>query len=717
VQKSEDVLTLETMPGDLRGIDKDGLSVQLATFGMMAVELETPSGIELQLGNNQKAQLTFPLTSNFSNSAPENIPMWHLNELSGEWEEEGMAKLVDGNYVGEVSHFSFWNCDASFPVVEIEGVLTDESGLPIPNYYVSIKWDGTYFGGYGLTNSSGVFKGKVPQNAPLTLFVQHCGIVLLEENLGLLSTETDLGTFAISLTNFGKQVSAKLLGCTNSPLVDGYAIIRNGYRPQLMVPDPEGNVTAVVAGCGSPQIIFTGHDPYEMNNTDAIIIPVDNNDQDLGDISVCENLDEFVNFTINDGVLNQISTSDVFLIDNKLVHLNAFDPTTNISFNVQVELSEIGTMDANTFDIRGFDENNNLFENACRESMPSCILNVEFTSTPELGMILTGTATGVMPRDSINPSSGELSEIEAGFRVNVDRVFNTGRIEGQAWVDENENGIREAGELPLKNAYVFVRRADFSSNQLYSDEFPSFQTDENGSYFTEGLMPGEDYIVQFNKSGFYMPVDAFQGSDETVDSDFTIDSNGNFYMSQIITLSDGETVSNIDLGVSIPTVEIFAFSADCSPDAQINFNIQGGVSPFTVELSNGEVINDGSTTFDGLMHGEHTLVVTDALGATDEFTIDIPEFRHRIEGYVWQESIDGTPNVIDQFDEKFVNVEVELINGSGIVATLNTDSNGRYAFVDFPPDDYQIRPIVPSGYELVEDSVGEEWQDSGFKQN
>jgi hypothetical protein len=48
--------------------------------------------------------------------------------------KEGSATKTGSNYVGKVSHFSFWNCDAPFPVVEFEASFVDQAGAPLQNY-------------------------------------------------------------------------------------------------------------------------------------------------------------------------------------------------------------------------------------------------------------------------------------------------------------------------------------------------------------------------------------------------------------------------------------------------------------------------------------------------------------------------------------------------------------------------------------------------------
>ena len=62
-----------SMPGDLRGLNESNEIVQLATFGMMAVELESTNGQKLQLKENVTAQLTFPVPDEILGDAPSEV--------------------------------------------------------------------------------------------------------------------------------------------------------------------------------------------------------------------------------------------------------------------------------------------------------------------------------------------------------------------------------------------------------------------------------------------------------------------------------------------------------------------------------------------------------------------------------------------------------------------------------------------------------------------
>src|SRR5262249_46667295 len=100
----------DIMPGTLRGISANNEETGLQSFGMMAVELTGAGGEKLQLGANKTATLTFPIPAGLQASAPATIPLWSFNDTTGLWKEEGFATKQGTNYVGSVSHFSFWNC-------------------------------------------------------------------------------------------------------------------------------------------------------------------------------------------------------------------------------------------------------------------------------------------------------------------------------------------------------------------------------------------------------------------------------------------------------------------------------------------------------------------------------------------------------------------------------------------------------------------------------
>ena len=101
---------ISPIPGmDARNAAGDG--GVLLSYGMANIELEDGSGNPLQLATGSLAQLTLPIPSSFQVDAPDDIPLWYFDETAGYWREEGIAQRQGESYVGEVAHFTTWNCD------------------------------------------------------------------------------------------------------------------------------------------------------------------------------------------------------------------------------------------------------------------------------------------------------------------------------------------------------------------------------------------------------------------------------------------------------------------------------------------------------------------------------------------------------------------------------------------------------------------------------
>ena len=101
----------ERMPGDLLALDASNDEMLLETFGMLAVELTGDAGEELNVAAGEEVEIRIPLSGIYLADAPSTIPLWYFDETNGIWKEEGQATLVGNEYIGTVSHFTFWNCD------------------------------------------------------------------------------------------------------------------------------------------------------------------------------------------------------------------------------------------------------------------------------------------------------------------------------------------------------------------------------------------------------------------------------------------------------------------------------------------------------------------------------------------------------------------------------------------------------------------------------
>jgi hypothetical protein len=99
------------VPGSFSAVDANNRSVVLTSYGMMAVELVSSSGEKLQIAAGKSSTLTTPIPASAVATAPATISLWYLDEQTGLWKEEGQATKNGSVYVGNVKHFTYWNCD------------------------------------------------------------------------------------------------------------------------------------------------------------------------------------------------------------------------------------------------------------------------------------------------------------------------------------------------------------------------------------------------------------------------------------------------------------------------------------------------------------------------------------------------------------------------------------------------------------------------------
>ncbi len=222
----------ETMPGDLRGIGNDGAMKALTTFGMVAVELVGDAGQLLQIANGKKATITLPLSSSLSAAAPSSVPLWYFNENNGLWKEEGSATKTGNTYVGEVSHFSYWNCDLPNATIPLTFTLVDANGHPLNNVHVEIEMTDSYSWAHtgGFTDETGYVSVFVTANTNYLLTVYaFCGSAPgYTQTISATTSPINLGNVVVPAGIFA-IVSGTITDCHDDPVTRGAIIFYNGY--------------------------------------------------------------------------------------------------------------------------------------------------------------------------------------------------------------------------------------------------------------------------------------------------------------------------------------------------------------------------------------------------------------------------------------------------------------------------------------------------------
>ncbi len=245
---------VDIMPGDLIGVDADNNINALQSFGMIGVELSNAAGEEIQLAEGSEAEISLSVPASMQATAPASIPLWHFNEDEGVWEEEGEAVLDGGKYVGTVRHFSFWNCDAPFPLITLSGTIAGENG-GVEGIKVRITDLELDQSACGLTSNRGFFTGKVPQGHELLLeIISPCGNIIHAEEIGSFEEDTEYGTIVISSPS-DVEISGSLTNCNDDDITQGYVHIEfeNGGSLSISVEDDQTFATTLM-GCDNGQL-------------------------------------------------------------------------------------------------------------------------------------------------------------------------------------------------------------------------------------------------------------------------------------------------------------------------------------------------------------------------------------------------------------------------------------------------------------------------------
>lgn len=309
----------QVMPGDLRGIDKNNALKLLTTFGMAAVELTGENGQLLQIAPGKKATLTFPVPAVANAVAPSTIPLWSFDEERGLWIEESVATKVGGSYVGEVSHFSFWNCDQPNDYIHFDCRVLNADGLPLSYVWVKLTvvadpWNSRY----GYTDSSGYVGGLVPSNEELKLEVYSnysCGTPVYTQNFTTTTADMSLGDLIVPNTTLSQAtVTGTVNDCNNLPVTNGYLIMLSGNVPYRYELNSAGSYTFTKILCsGAETVTLIGEDVNSGQQSTPLSYVLNNGNNNVPLIQACGvTTDQFFNYSINGTSYNYSSPVDSF---------------------------------------------------------------------------------------------------------------------------------------------------------------------------------------------------------------------------------------------------------------------------------------------------------------------------------------------------------------------------------------------------------------------
>jgi len=313
---------VDMMPGDWRALDASGRLKYLITYGMIAVELQAPSGEALQIASGRQADIRIPVPSGFTAHAPANIPLWHFDEQKGLWIEEGSAVLQGDHYAGSVRHFSFWNLDYPTAMVHLDMTIQDASGAPVSNAMVAISsLDGPANRSFGYTNDEGYISGFVPANRRWKLELSSSTQCL--NNTSSINFQTvgsgnqSLGVIQLS-SPLMMHIRGKLLNCQGGPVTQGRAILYKEGLHYEVAADDQGYFSLSYLMCTPLQqswqlILF---DEVSQQQSLPISFMLGAGEHQLGDLRACgESTEQYIFLTVNG------QTSNMRMPEDSIAHL------------------------------------------------------------------------------------------------------------------------------------------------------------------------------------------------------------------------------------------------------------------------------------------------------------------------------------------------------------------------------------------------------------
>lgn len=295
-----DATTVDKMPGMLLAVNSSGAERVLESYGMMNIELRGAASQKLQLSTT--AQIEMPISTSQLAASPTSIPLWHFDETLGYWKEEGAATKQGTKYVGTVSHFSWWNCDAQFPTVRLTVTVVNSNSTPLANVRVGIRRATNSYTVNGITNNQGQVCGLVPSNETLTMIVyDSCGNSVSTTSIGPFAADTTLPNLVIANSTIQSTlVQGNLLKCDGTNVTNGYVLMRYGNQ-NLLTTVTNGTFSFTMLVCSATNTGFSlqGFDYDNLQTTNSINYTFTNPTTNVGNLTACSTISEFISYRID----------------------------------------------------------------------------------------------------------------------------------------------------------------------------------------------------------------------------------------------------------------------------------------------------------------------------------------------------------------------------------------------------------------------------------
>jgi len=293
--------TYDVMPGNLTALNGDNELQTLLSFGMIGVDLYSPDGDKLQLTEGTTANLTFPIPQSLQSAAEQTIDLWHFDETSGKWLLEGQANLEGNNYVAEVGHFSWWNCDVASEITSFCVNFVDRFGNPVVVQNAELVLSSDNFGvASAYISSASVYCNLVPQGEIFLLqLLTACGDVIVAQTVGPFSDAEEEITIQVNedlpfnVLNFSGTIS----DCMGDPVSNGFIQLTSDENQAFDLTNGNGMYNLNIIDCGN------------TTNVSVYGVDIENLLEDVEEVPVVAGTNEYV---VNLEACNEVTVGTSF---------------------------------------------------------------------------------------------------------------------------------------------------------------------------------------------------------------------------------------------------------------------------------------------------------------------------------------------------------------------------------------------------------------------
>ena len=396
--------------GDLIGVDAASQEQQLLSYGMLLVQMTDNSGNELQLASGSSATIRMKVPASQLSTAPSSIPLWHFNETSGKWEEQGSASLQGDTYVGTVSHFSSWNCDHPGSRATVRGFVRDCNGNVLPGIRVRVGQTSAF------TDASGQYEAFVPAGIDFDIAVEstELGIFSTPNSVSSLTAGSVFDAPAISVacpgyvtmslacssgSSFNASVSVNwgafqsVFGSTQTPGTFKIAVPTNGQTANIIVTS------------------LTNGDSYSV----SVTLPTSANQEvNAGTFEMCNTSSSGntiqSSFTINgDGFNNQTITINAMPV----ICYSVFNTSDFSTVGIAMETYGLTVIfPGNTVNTYEHNDSTDVYATITNNGnswVADSVLTINVTEFGPVGGRIKGNFNGIFRRADYNQTSGEVN--------------------------------------------------------------------------------------------------------------------------------------------------------------------------------------------------------------------------------------------------------------------------------------------------------------------